>query len=76
VTYLRIVDPDTGEVGLSYQFDPQPQGAAIVVNCFHGSSVVHVDANDDEVFLYFVKVDNFQTGTAPTSIEPLVAPNL
>lgn len=80
MTTLRIVDPETNEVGLSFVFDSTIR-SAIVVNGFHGSQVTVVGPNDDELFLYFVNVENFGTGTAPVLAEgeeprKLVAPVL
>jgi len=68
MTFLRIVDPTTGEVGLSFEFTPKT-GSGVVINGFQGSQVAYITENEDEMFLYFVKVDDFQTGTAPVILD-------
>lgn len=65
MTILRIVDPNTREVSLSFEFKARETRTAVVINGAIGSSVFMVNDDEREIYLYVVNSDDFHLITQP-----------
>ena len=65
MTILRIVDPNTREVSLSFEFKPRETRTAVIINGAIGSSVFMVNDDEREIYLYVVNSDDFRLITQP-----------